>query len=147
MSSPSPSTASSAELVGLPLACACGRHAFEKQSEDVVILDLRGLSQLCDFFVMGAGRSLPHLKAIRDEILAKLAEKEGVRPNHRDGGAESHWMVLDYIDVVVHILHRDTRARYAIEDLWADAPRLDWRTGEPLVKEPVTAGDSTASLK
>jgi ribosome-associated protein len=143
----SPSSTPTAQLVGLPLARACGRYAYEKQAEDLMILDLRGLSQLCDFFVMCSGKSLPHLKAIRDEVVHELADAHSVRPNHRDGAAESQWMVLDFIDVVVHILHQDAREHYAIEDLWSDAPRLDWRTGEPLPEtQEADADDDSASL-
>ncbi len=128
-------TTSPAELVGLPLACTCSRYADEKQAGDLVILDLRGLSQLCDFFVVCSGGSLPHLKAIREELVSKLSAEHGIRANHRDGIAESQWMVLDFIDVVVHIFHKDLRGRYALEDLWADAPRIDWETGEELSQE------------
>ncbi len=118
------------QLAGLELARACGKHADEKQAGDILIIDLRGLSQLTDYFVICSGNSLPHLKAVRDEIVDKLTKEEGVRPNHKDGAAESQWMVLDFIDVVVHIFHKDTRGHYALEDLWADAPRIDFETGD-----------------
>lgn len=135
----SSSTTSPAELVGLSLARACSRYAEEKQAGDVVVLDLQGLSQLCDYFVLCSGASLPQLKAIREEIVTKLSQEHGVRTYHRDGAAESQWMVLDFIDVVVHIFHKDLRKRYAIEDLWADAPQIDWHTGESMSRrEPET---------
>lgn len=120
------------ELHGLELARECGRFADLKQAEDILILDLRGLSQLTDFFVVCSGGSLPQLRAIRDEIDGQLIKEHGVRPLHRDGALESQWMVLDYIDVMVHIFHREMRPRYALEDLWSDAPRLSWETGEPV---------------
>ena len=100
-----------------------------------MILDLRGLSQLCDFFVLCSGNSLPHLKAVRDEIVKGLSKEHNVRANHRDGLAESQWMILDFIDVVVHVFHQDMRDHYSLENLWADAPRIDWRTGEAVVSE------------
>ena len=124
------------QIAGLSLAQACCRYADEKQASDLLILDLRGLSQLCDYFVLCSGNSLPHLKAIRDQIIADLSVNDGIRANHRDGVAESQWMVLDFIDVIVHIFHKDLRGHYALEDLWADAPRIDWQTGEPIVEPP-----------
>lgn len=120
---------------GAALAQCCGRYADEKLASEITILDLRGLSHLCDYFVLCSGNSLPHLKAIRDDVIAKLSEEHSVRPNHRDGDVESQWLVLDFIDVVLHIFQKDTRAHYALEDLWADAPRLDWQTGEVVTVE------------
>ena len=131
MESTSAKKIESKELHGRELARECGRFADFKQAEDILILDLRGLSQLTDFFVVCSGSSLPHLRAIRDEIDGRLMKEHGVRPLHRDGVLESKWMVLDYIDVMVHIFHREMRPRYALEDLWSDAPRLSWETGEP----------------
>ena len=122
----------SGRLVGLDLARACSAQADKKQAEKITILDLRGISQLADFFVICCGTSLPHLKAIREEVVKGLTESHGERPNHRDGLAESQWMVLDYIDVVVHIFHEDKRAAFALEELWGDAPRLDWQNGEEI---------------
>ena len=121
---PLESTSTPARLVGLDLARACAAQADVKQASDLTILDLRGISQLADFFVIGSGTSLPHLKALRDEIVKGLTESHGERPNNRDGVAESQWMVLDYIDVVVHIFHEDLRPKYALEDLWGT--RLVW---------------------
>lgn len=135
------STRAQMSLVGLELARACGRYADDKQAEGIIILDLRGISQLTDFFVICTGNSLPHLKAVRGEIADKLVEDHGVRPNHKDGIAESQWMILDYIDVVVHIFHHEKRSIYSLEDLWGDAPRLDWKTGEALVEEEVEVAE------
>ena len=78
MPSSTATTSQVPELVGLPLAQACGRYAEEKQADDLLILDLRGLSQLCDFFVVCSGGSLPHLKAIREEIVTKLLEEHDI---------------------------------------------------------------------
>jgi ribosome-associated protein len=123
------------QIVGAELACTCGRFADEKQASEITILDLRGLSQLCDFFVICTAGSEPHLKAIREHALKGLADQHAVKTNHRDGIAESQWIVLDFIDVIVHIFHQDRRDFYALEDLWADAPRLDWKTGEVIERE------------
>jgi len=128
------------QIVGAELARACGRFADEKQASEVTILDLRGLSQLCDFFVICTAGSEPHLKAIREHALKSLTDQHAVKTNHRDGVAESQWIVLDFIDVIVHIFHQDRREFY---DLWADAPRLDWKTGEVLESAASTPADET----
>ncbi|MFT4637415.1 MAG: ribosome-associated protein [Verrucomicrobiales bacterium] len=143
MSAASSTTAPPAQLAGLPLACACCRLADEKQAGNMMILDLRGLSQLCDFFVLCTGNSLPHLRAIRDEIAIGLTREHDVRANHRDGLAESQWMILDFIDVVVHVFDPGKRDLYSLEGLWADAPRIDWTTGEVVMREePVIAEEA-----
>ncbi len=91
------------------------------------MLDLRGISDFTDFFVICSGTSEPHLKAIAGEIEARLKE-EGVRPVAVDGFPASQWIVLDYMQVIVHVFHAEKRAFYSLEDLWGDAPRLAWET-------------------
>ena len=70
--------------------------------------------------------SEPHLKAISGEIETRLKEDHGIRAVAIDGFPASHWIVLDYLQVVVHVFHRDKRAFYSLEDLWGDAPRVAW---------------------
>jgi ribosome-associated protein len=91
-----------------------------------VILDLRGISSFTDFFVICSGTSEPHLKAIAGEIEQRLKEDHGIRPVAVDGFPASQWMVLDYLQVIVHVFHSDKRAFYSLEDLWGDAPRLEF---------------------
>jgi ribosome-associated protein len=91
-----------------------------------VILDLRGISSFTDFFVICSGTSEPHLKAIAGEIEQRLKEDHGIRPAAVDGFPASQWMVLDYLQVIVHVFHSDKRAFYSLEDLWGDAPRLEF---------------------
>ena len=135
------------QIVGAELACACGRFADEKLATEITILDLRGLSQLCDFFVICTAGSEPHLKAIREHALKGLSNDYEVKTNHRDGAAESQWIVLDFIDVILHVFHQDRREFYALEDLWADAPRIDWKTGEVIEREPpITKEEDDAEL-
>ncbi len=88
------------------------------------MLDLRGISTLTDFFVLCSGTSEPHLKAIASEIETKLREDYDTRPVAVDGFPASQWIVLDYLQVIVHVLHRDKRDFYSLDDLWSDAPRL-----------------------
>ncbi len=88
------------------------------------MLDLREISTFTDFFVICSGTSEPHLKAIAGEIEVRLLEDDKVRPSAVDGFPASQWIVLDYLQVIVHVFNRDKRDFYALEDLWSDAPRL-----------------------
>ncbi len=72
--------------------------------------------------------SEPQLKAIAGEIEARLKEEDKIRPAAVDGFPASQWIVIDYLQVVVHIFHREKRAFYSLEDLWGDAPRLAWES-------------------
>lgn len=92
------------------------------------MLDLSGISTFTDFFVICSAASEPQLKAIAGEIEMRLKEDHAVRPIAIDGFPASQWMVLDYLQVVVHIFHRDKREFYSLEDLWGDAPRVEWET-------------------
>lgn len=109
----------------LEIATACARIADDIQAEDIIVLDLRGISSLADYFVICTGTSMPHLRAIRREISEKTATELGEKPRSVDGSTESRWLVIDYVNVVVHIFHKDKREHYALEDLWGDAPRVD----------------------
>jgi len=95
------------------------------------VLDLRAISSFTDFFVICSGTSEPHLKAIAGEIETKLKQDYNVRAGAIDGFPASQWMVLDYLQVIVHIFHHTKRDFYALEDLWGDAPRLEWETAQP----------------
>ena len=91
-----------------------------------MVLDLRGISTFTDFFVISSATSEPHLKAIAGEIETRLREDHGIRAVAVDGFPASQWIVLDYLQVVVHVFHQDKRAFYSLEDLWGDAPRVEW---------------------
>ena len=92
------------------------------------MLDSRDISTFTEFFVICSGTSEPQLKAIANEIETRLREDHSLRPVAIDGFPASQWMVLDYLQVVVHIFHREKRAFYSLEDLWGDAPRIVWAT-------------------
>jgi ribosome-associated protein len=104
--------------------------AANKKAEDIVVLDLRDISTFTDFFVVCSATSEPQLKAIAGEIEARLKEDHKIRAAAIDGFPASQWIVLDYMQVVVHVFHREKRAFYSLEDLWGDAPRLAWETAE-----------------
>jgi ribosome-associated protein len=98
--------------------------AEDKKAENIVILDLRGISSFTDFFVIGSGTSEPHLKAIVNGIREGVREQAGISPLASEGSLISQWLVMDYSDVLVHIFHDRKREFYALENLWSDAPRL-----------------------
>jgi ribosome-associated protein len=109
------------------LALLCRELADNKKAEDIVILDVRELSSVTDYFVIAAGTSEPHLRAIVDEIADRLREDHDLRPNAIDGTLKAAWIVLDFFDVIVHVMRQDVRERYDLETLWGDAPRVKVR--------------------
>ena len=102
--------------------------ASNKKAEDIVVLDLREISTFTDFFVICSAASEPQLKAIAGEIEGQLKQNHNVRAVAVDGFPASQWIVLDYMQVIVHIFHAEKRSFYSLEDLWSDAPRLAWQT-------------------
>ena len=102
------------------LAYLAGKLALDKKATDVKILDLRKLSTICDFFVICSASVEIHAKAIADSIIENL-EKKGIRAWHHEGYQASRWILLDYVDVVVHIFLNEVRDFYELEKLWGDA--------------------------
>ncbi len=117
---------------GAGLASLCATYADDKKAEDIAVLDVRGIASFADFLVVCAGTSEPHLKAIASGIEESLRKDYGVRPYKSDGIPSSQWIVLDYVDVVVHVFRTESRSFYGIEDLWSDADRVDW---QPIAKQ------------
>ena len=109
------------------LALLCRELADNKKAEDIVILDVREVSSVTDYFVIASGTSEPHLRAIVDEITDKLREDQRLRPKAVDGTLHAAWVVIDYFDVIVHVMRADVRQRYDLESLWGDAPRVKAR--------------------
>jgi ribosome-associated protein len=99
------------------------RAALEKKAIDLTVLDVQGVSSVTDYFLVCSGRSAPHVKTIADAIRDEL-KADGVRPLHTEGQPESGWVLLDYGDVLMHVFLEDTRAYYALERLWGDAPSI-----------------------
>jgi len=117
-------------IAGKELAIACARAAEEIQAEDICVLDLTGISPITDFMVVCSGTSLPHLKAVMRDVGKSVFEEFDARPSSSDGDAPSRWLVLDYIDVMVHVMHTDLRELYGLEDLWADGKEVKWQVSE-----------------
>jgi ribosome-associated protein len=109
------------------LALLCREYADNRKAEDIVILDVRELSSVTDYFVIATGSSEPHLRAIVDEITDKLRKEHDLRPRAVDGTLQTAWVVLDFFDVLVHVMRKDVRDRYDLETLWGDAPRVKAR--------------------
>ncbi|HEX6021943.1 MAG TPA: ribosome silencing factor [Solirubrobacter sp.] len=99
------------------------RAALDKKAIDLTVLDVQGVSSVTDYFLVCSGRSAPHVKTIADAIREEL-KADGVRPLHTEGQPESGWVLLDYGDVLMHVFLEDTRAYYALERLWGDAPSI-----------------------
>jgi len=106
------------------LALLCRELADNKKAENIVILDVRKLSSVTDYFVIATGTSEPHLRAIENEILRGLLDDLGLKPNQSEGSAQSNWIVVDYFDVIVHLMKPDVREHYDLEGLWADAAQV-----------------------
>jgi ribosome-associated protein len=106
------------------LARLCREFADNKKAENIVILDVRKLSSVTDYFVIASGSSEPHLRAIVNEITDQLRNDHGLRPHATDGMVHGSWVVLDYFDVIVHVMRQDARERYDLEGLWGDAARV-----------------------
>jgi ribosome-associated protein len=104
------------------LALLCRKLAENKKAENAVILDVRKISSVTDYFVIVSGTSEPHLRAIVNEVADKLREDHGLRPRAVDGDVRAAWQVLDYFDVILHVMRADVRKKYDLERLWGDAP-------------------------
>jgi len=106
---------------------------FNKKGYDVKILDLRELTTISDYFVICTADSDTQVKAIADEIDKSLRD-EGTHLWHKEGYQALSWVLLDYVDVVVHVFKKEAREYYSIEKLWGDAPTFDIE--DPLLKQP-----------
>ena len=102
---------------------AAARAALDKKAKDLLILDLQGLTTIADYFVICSGESTTQVKAIQEQIVSKLKEAS-VAPVGIEGLTYSHWVLIDYGDVIVHIFEEETRKFYEIEKLWIDAKRI-----------------------
>ena len=122
--SSSPPTVTQDQHFGLRRARIAARVADENRGRDIVILDMRELTCMFDFFVLVSGSSRRQLHAISEEIDRVLQEEHGDRRMGIEGYEESRWILLDYGDIVVHMFEPETRTYYAIEELWGQAKRV-----------------------
>lgn len=113
-------------ITGQQKAEAIASAANEGKAENIVILDLRELSNVTDYFVIFTGTSQIHLRALGTRLEKSLREI-GMKPGHIDGERGTGWMVFDYGNVIVHAMLQDSRQLFDLERLWGDAPRIDWQ--------------------
>jgi ribosome-associated protein len=115
-------------LLSLEQAIQCARIADDNKAKDVVILDLRGITPIFDFFVLMTGASRRQLHTLAEEIDDYLRSQDEKRLSIQ-GYQASRWIVQDYGDLVIHVFDQESRDFYALEELWADAPHVDWKRG------------------
>ncbi len=107
------------------LAAHAVEAALDKKALDIVVMDLQGVSGFADMFVVCTGESELQVKAIADAVVDTIREEAQERPWHKEGYEHKQWILLDYVDLVVHVLNPERRAFYGLERLWGDAPRED----------------------
>lgn len=95
--------------------------ALSRKGKDLVVLDLRGVNDATDFFVIVSGTSDAHVRGLCDAVVQRL-ETQGVRAHHVEGTTGGRWVLVDFVDFVVHLFHPEARAFYQLERLWSDAP-------------------------
>lgn len=122
--SPTASRAPAAEraLSAAELAAEIERYALDKKARDVVELDMRGLVGYTDYFVICSGNTDRQVRAIHDAVLAGAKNEHRALPRRVEGQARAEWILMDYLDVVVHIFTPATREFYRLEQLWGEAP-------------------------
>lgn len=105
---------------------AAARLAFDamadKQAEDLVVLDLRPISPIADYFVIGTAGSTRQMRAVAESVVDRLREDLGLKPIMQEGAPESGWMLVDYGGLIVHVFDPERRAFYTLETMWAAAP-------------------------
>ena len=109
---------------GLELATICAKAALDAKAEDLVVLDVRGISSFTDYFVIMSGRSSRHVQGLA-ETLEKAMRSKRISAAKAEGIQEGMWVLLDFDDVVVHIFYHEQRSFYDLEGLWHDAPRVE----------------------
>ena len=99
--------------------------ADSKKAEDIVVLDMRGLVAYTDFLVICTARNERQARAIVDEVKTRVKRETAVLPGGIDGGDDAGWIILDYLDAILHVFTPEARERFALEDLWHEAPRIE----------------------
>lgn len=107
-------------------AVLAAREAQDSKAKDVMVIDLRGLSSVTDYFVICSGDSDIQVQSIARKIDDKLSEA-GMKLRRMEGYLDAQWVLLDYIDVVVHVFHHEVREFFSLERLWGDAPQVDYQ--------------------
>ncbi|MGO9974462.1 MAG: ribosome silencing factor [Solirubrobacteraceae bacterium] len=114
---------------GDTLAQTIAEYASERKALDIVQLDLRGIISYTDYFVICTGRSDRQTKAIHDGIHLGMKDEHGILPRRVEGLPQARWILMDYLDVVVHVFTPELREFYRLEQLWGEAPALALASG------------------
>ena len=112
------------------LAFACAQVACDAKASDIAISDLRGTSSITDFAVVCTATSVPHLRAIMGDVDKEVWEKYEISPVYSERTPNALWCVLDYIDVMLHVMAGETRDFYELETLWKPENRIEWNDGD-----------------
>ena len=118
-------------LAGEPLVDRIAEIASDRKAIDIRVLDVRGMVGYTDFFVICSGNTDRQAKAIHDGIHKALKDDHGLLPRRVEGLTEARWILMDYLDVVVHVFTPDTRCYYRLEQLWGDVPSRRYEPGQP----------------
>lgn len=113
----------------LALAQRAAQIAIDHKAQDVVLLDLRGVTDMTDFFLIASGTSDTHVRSIGQHLIEDM-KKEGSPAHHVEGIEKGRWVLLDYVDFVVHVFHPTLRNFYQLERLWADAEQIPLESGQ-----------------
>ena len=109
----------------LDLAKACAQAADDAKATDIAIYDLRNTSSLTEYAVVCTATSVPHLRAVLRDVGKEVAEQHGVEPVYAERTPQALWSVLDYIDVMVHVMAEEVRSFYNLEGLWQEENRIN----------------------
>jgi ribosome-associated protein len=126
---PSTTSTTSPTSNSLALAQRAAQIAIDHKAQDVVLLDLRGVTDMTDFFLIASGTSDTHVRSIGQHLVEDM-KKEGSPAHHVEGLEKGRWVLLDYVDFVVHVFHPTLRNFYQLERLWADAEQIPLETGQ-----------------
>ncbi|MCZ6603173.1 MAG: ribosome silencing factor [Planctomycetota bacterium] len=111
----------------MDLARLCARMLSDGRAKDVMILDLQGLSPVTNYFVIATGTSQRQIRGIAEEIRIEM-KRSGLLPLGLEGLDGGRWVLIDYADVVIHLMSGDARSFYDLEMLWGDAPKVEWES-------------------
>ena len=114
-------------LRSLKNACLIAKAADELRGKETLVLDLTDVTPIVDYFVIATGSSGRQMRAVADEVRT-IMRKAGSRPNGVEGENDANWILLDFGDIVLHLFSPEARKLYDLEHLWADAPRVDWKS-------------------
>lgn len=108
------------------LAIACAKAADNAKASDIAVYDLRGTSSITDFAIVCTATSVPHLRAVLRDVDKDINEQHGLNPTYAERTPNALWSVLDYIDVMVHVMAAEVRDFYNLEQFWKGENRVEW---------------------